>query len=321
MTLIDLHQDTARHTLDPGADLLAGYAPAHVDVPRLEAGGAQAVVWAACGIQPLDMFCLPPAETAALVIRMLSGARDLIDRSAGRLHLVRSATDLDACRAGGPIGVVLALEGADALLGSVAMLEALHALGLRVLVVTWNHRNPFAAGCRDPHDEGLLPLGRELIQRALDLGILIDLAHASPRTFAGALAVLDRPFTVSHTACAALHEHARNLSDDQLRAVAERGGVTGIMLYPPFLAPAGTRVDAATVAAHVRHAIDVAGEEAVGIGTDWDGMEALPIDLGGWEDLPRLVAALRAAGLCETAIEKVTWRNAARVLRAGLQEG
>jgi membrane dipeptidase len=316
MTLIDLHQDTPRLTVDPGVDLVAGAAAAHVDLPRLEAGGALAVVWAAC-----EEGRLAPAESAALVTRMIAGARDQITRSAGRLRLVSSAADLDACAAGGPIGVVLALEGAHSLLGSLAMLEALHALGLRVLVVTWNHRNPFAAGCRDTVDGGLTPLGRELILRASELGILIDLAHASPRTLAAGAALLDRPFMVSHTACAALHAHVRNLSDAQLRTVAERGGVVGIMLYPPFLAGPEARVDAATVAAHVRHALDVAGEEAVAIGTDLDGMNRLPMDLSGLQDLPRLVAALGAAGLSAAAIEKVTWRNAARVLRAGLREG
>jgi len=319
--VIDLHQDTPRHTIDPGVDLLAGSPAAHVDLPRLEAGGALAVVWAACGVQPEDEFSLPPTEAAALVTRMIAGARDLIARSAGRLRLVRSTADFDACLADGPIGILLALEGADALLGSLAMLESLWALGVRVLVLTWNHRNPFAAGCRDADDIGLTPLGRELVLRAAEQGMLIDLAHASPRTFDRAVALLDRPFLVSHTACAALQAHVRNLSDVQLRAVAERGGVAGIMLYPPFLAAPGARVDATTVAAHVRHAIDVAGEEAVAIGTDWDGMTGLPIDLTGWQDLPRLIDALRAVGLGAGALEKVTWRNAARVIRAGLREG
>lgn len=321
MTLIDLHQDTPRHTLDPGTDLVAGCPAAHVDLPRLEAGGALAVVWAACGIQPEDEFSLAPTESAALVMRMIGGARDLIARSSGRLRLVRSGPDLDACAAGRSIGVVLALEGAESLLGSLAMLETLHALGLRVLVVTWNHRNPFAAGCRDAVDEGLTPLGRELILRALELGILIDLAHASPRTLAAVVGLIDRPFMVSHTACAALRAHVRNLSDAQLRTVAERGGVAGIMLYPPFLGGPETPVDTATVAAHVKHAVGVAGEEGVGLGTDFDGMNDVPIGLSGFQDLSRLVDALRAAGLGEATIEKVTWRNAARVLRAGLREG
>ena len=316
MALIDLHQDTPRHTLDPDLDLLQGSGRAQVDLPRLEGGGALAVGWAAC-----DEFRLPPAESAARVTRMFVGARDLIARSGGRLRLVTRASDLDACAPGGPVGVLLALEGAHSLVGSLAMFDAYHALGLRILILTWNHRNPFASGCRDAIDEGLTPLGRELILHAQRLGVVLDLSHASPRTFVEALALLDRPFLVSHTACAALQPHPRNLTDAQMRAVADRAGVLGIMLYPPFLAGPDVPVSAATVAAHVKHAVAVAGEEAVAIGTDFDGMPVVPMDLRGFQDLPRLAAALTAIGLGAATIEKVMWRNAARVLRAGLREG
>jgi membrane dipeptidase len=316
VSFVDLHQDTPRLVHDPAIDLIAGSAAAQVDLPRLEAAGARAVVWAAC-----DDERRSAAESLAYVTGLLAGTRELIGRSNGRLRLVRGAADLEGIAPNGPVRVVLAVEGAHSLAGSLAALEALHALGLRLLVLTWNHGNPFGSGCRDEIDEGVTPLGRELIARALELGIACDLAHASPRTLAGALPLLDRPFLVSHTACAALHPHPRNLSDAQLRAVAAAGGVVGIMLYPPFLAPSGTAVTAATVAAHVRHAIEIAGEDAVALGTDFDGMNDAPVDLTGFQDLPRLCAALAAAGLSETAIEKVAWRNAERALRGALRGG
>jgi membrane dipeptidase len=313
MSWIDLHQDTPRLAAELGVDLVTGGAAAQADLPRLEAGGARAVAWAAC-----DDERRPPVESLARVVRIYAAARDTIARAGGRLRLVRAGADLDGLAPGGPVGVVLALEGAHSLGGSLGALDALHALGVRLLVLTWNHRNPFASGCRDESDEGLAPLGRELLARALELGIVCDLAHASPRTLADALPLLDRPFLVSHTACAALHAHPRNLSDAQLGAVAARGGVVGIMIYPPFLAPVGSPVSAATVAAHIRHAVDVAGSDAVALGTDFDGVDALPMDLKGFQDLPVLRAALGAAGLGEEAIEKVAWRNAERALRGGL---
>jgi membrane dipeptidase len=272
-------------------------------------------VWAAC-----DEHRRSPVESAARALRLLQAARGVVERSAGRLRLVLGAEDLPADGEPGPIGVVLGLEGAHSLGGSLEMLEALHALGVRLLGLTWNHRNPFASGCRDAVDEGLTPLGRELIARVRSLGIVLDLAHASPRALAEALDRADGPCLVSHTACAALHAHERNLSDAQLRAVAARHGLVGIMLYPPFLAPAGATVTAETVAAHVLHAVRVAGEDHVAVGTDFDGVESLPIDLTGFQDLPRLRAALGGAGLEADVIEKVTWRNARRVLREALRE-
>jgi membrane dipeptidase len=233
--------------------------------------------------------------------------------------LVRNREDWRRCRPGGPIGMILALEGAHALIGDVGLLEALHGLGLRVLTLTWNHANPFGAGCAVAPDEdtGLTPLGHELLRRAQSLGILVDLAHASPRTLAATLASARGPCLVSHTACAALRAHRRNLSDAQLRAVAAAGGLIGIALYPPFLVEEGEATPA-TVALHVRHALEVAGPAAVAMGTDFDGITRWPVGLSGLQDLAGLAAALAEAGLDAATLEAVLWRNAARVLDQGL---
>ncbi len=316
MRLIDLHQDTLARAGEPGVDLIAGAPHCHVDLPRLTAAGVRAVVWAAC-----DEFMLNAPESAARVLRMLAAGRDTVERSRGGLQIVRSRADLAHCLGGGAIGVLLAIEGGHSLLGSLEMLTSAHALGVRVLTLTWNHANPFASGCATgAADGGLTALGRELLGRANELGVVIDLAHASPRTLAAALGLVRRPFLVSHTACAALTPHRRNLSDAQLRAIAAAGGVIGIMLYPPFLASRGSAVTRATVAAHIGHAVAVAGEEAVAIGTDLDGMTELPMDVTGIESVPGLLRELERSGLAPRAIERVAWQNAARVLDAALGE-
>lgn len=314
---IDLHIDTLRHAPEQAAGLLTGWSGSHVDVPRLRQAGVGVAVWAACD----DQLRGGP-ESTARVLTMLAAGRDLVARGAGALRLVRSGEDLAACLAGEAHGILFGIEGAHALAGSLSLLDAFHALGVRVLTLTWNHANPFAQGCRlaGEADGGLRPLGRELLGRAQSLGIVVDLAHASARTLREALPYLQRPFLVSHTACRALREHPRNLSDEQLRAVAAQGGVVGITFCPAFLAEPGEAVTRATVVAHVRHALAVAGPDAVGLGSDFDGVPALPEGMPGCEALPALRDDLSRAGIPASIVEQVTTGNAQRVLRGALGE-
>ena len=151
-----------------------------------------------------------------------------------------------------------------------------------------------------------------------ELSILIDLSHASPRTLEDSLAQLSRPVTVTHTACAALCPHRRNLTDDQMRAVAATGGVIGITLCPAFLAPGGEGVTISTVVDHLQHALSVVGTEHVAIGTDFDGVTALPEGIRGVRDLPAVMAGLAARGVSAGAVAAVAGGNAWRVLRAAL---
>jgi len=315
MRFFDLHIDTLEKALAPGVDLLAGTDAATVDLPRLEESGAYGAVWAAC-----DSVHLAGAASAGYALRMIAAGRDLAARAGGRIRLVRGAADLedDAARPGGH-RMILAVEGAHSLAGSLEMLAAFHALGVRLLTLTWNHANPFASGCRTParEDHGVTPLGCELLRRSAELGIVVDLAHASAATFADALPRLHHPPLVSHTACAALHPHPRNLTDEQLKAVARAGGVVGISFIPPFLAAEGASLE--TVVAHVRHAVAVAGAEAVALGSDFDGVPSLPAGISGVGDMPRLLAALEGAGLTGAELAGLAWRNAVRVLAAGLK--
>ena len=138
-------------------------------------------------------------------------------------------------------------------------------------------------------------------------GLLLDLAHASPATFGEALALTSFPPVVSHIGARAVHDTPRNLSDDQIRAVAERGGIIGVMLAPP----ATTRPDLHEVIAHLRHIIAVGGEDTAALGSDYDGYVQTPIDVGG---LPQLTQLMLDEGWSEKRIRKVFGENFLRVL-------
>ena len=147
--------------------------------------------------------------------------------------------------------------------------------------------------------------------------VLVDLAHISARGFWSACEAhaKDTPFVVTHTGVSGVHRHWRNLDDDQIRAVARSGGVVGIMYHAPFLGdrPWAGRVD--TIARHIAHVLDVAGEDTPALGSDWDGSIITPRDMPTCLELPRLVAALLKRGLAERVIQKILGQNFLRVLR------
>ena len=215
---------------------------------------------------------------------------------------------------------------------------------MRLVIPAWDD-NAFSGSSAGPGD-GLTAEGFKLIELCQELGVMVDVSHASDAAFEQIRRLVRGPFVASHSNCRALSPAPRNLTDAQIRALADRGGVMGINLAPDFLSPEylaawdavmapAHGADAATrqklreaagpqlraiplpgldwIARHVRHAIDIGGEECIGLGGDLDGISFMPAGIDGVEDYPLIPEALAAAGLTESQIEKVCWRNMARV--------
>jgi membrane dipeptidase len=175
---------------------------------------------------------------------------------------VRKAADLVSER----VGLLFALQDGVAFSSDLSRLEILLRFGVRVIQPTYNNRNLLGDGCLEPADAGLSRRGREAVERMNALGILVDLSHCGRRTTADAIALSSRPVAFTHTGCAAVHDHPRNKTDEQLKALADKGGVAGIY-FMPYLRPKGTAT-VEDVLRHLEHALEVAGEDHVGIGTD-----------------------------------------------------
>jgi membrane dipeptidase len=252
-----------------------------------------------------------------------------------RTLLVQTAADLERVEAGERLGLVLAMEGVEPLGTSADLLDVYHALGVRIVGLTWNRRNAFADGLGEERAGGLSERGRALVSRLVELGIAIDLAHASEPTFWDVLERSgDAPVLVSHAACRTVHDTPRNVTDDQMRAIADRDGVLGMMALPLVVDPARPTVD--RLLDHVEHALDVMGAEHVALGGDFirqlvDAgiVEPAPADtllpasatladtlegLAGPEDYGTLVDALRRRGIDGGALEAILWRNLVRVI-------
>jgi membrane dipeptidase len=189
-----------------------------------------------------------------------------IDRHPEVLARVRIASDITKAKKNRRCGLVYGVQDGVAFETDLARLADLHALGLRVVQPTYNRRNLLGDGCLEPANAGLSRSGVTAIERMNELGILVDLSHCGRQTAADAIRVSKKPVAFTHTGCQALADHPRNRTDEEMRAVAEKGGVSGIY-FMPYLSE-GRQPTAADIVRHIEHMVLVAGEDHVSIGTD-----------------------------------------------------
>lgn len=295
----------ARHARPPLPRAAFG---GHLDLPRMREGGM--------GGQFFGLVSLPVARSG--LARAIDEQIDLLDSLVAahpeRVRKARTAADIERARADGAIGALLGIEGAHALEGDLDRVDHFAHRGVRYLGLLHFSSNEagypaYGKGRRD--GEGLTRWGKELVRRCEERGVLVDLAHINREGFLDACRIARRPVIVSHTGVSGAHPHWRNIDDDQLRAVADLGGVIGIIFVPGYLGGGG--IDA--VVRHIEHVTRVAGEDAPALGSDWDGMVVPTPALRDASCLPRLTDALLAAGLSERAIGKLLRENVMRILR------
>lgn len=196
-----------------------------------------------------------------------------IERYPQALRRVRSVAQLRDAKRTARLGIIYGFQDAVPVDRDLGRLQLFSDLGVKVIQLTYNVRNLVGDGCLEPANAGLSNYGREMVARMNELGILVDLSHCGQRTTADGIAASAGPVAISHSGCAAVAAHPRSKRDEELRALAERGGVVGIYLMP-FLSP-GRVPTAADVVAHIEHAVQVCGEDHVGIGSD---LSVTPID-------------------------------------------
>jgi membrane dipeptidase len=304
--VIDLHVDSLLWPRDLETEREGG----HVDFPRMRAGGLDAVAFTVptrffgvAGLKALhDLW--PVASWFSPWERL----RRQIEKT-GSWKSAALATDPAAIRENAKAGTLSyfhGIEGAHALEGNLSRVSELRTRG--VLFIGLVHlRDNEIGGSSSGSDRGLSELGRELVAAMNEAGVLVDLAHASPRTFAEAIELTRLPPIVSHTGVRAVHDTWRNLSDDQIREVAGRGGVVGVMVAPPALSEPS--LDEAL--RHIEHVIAIGGEDSVAIGSDFDGYVEPPIDASR---LPALTELLLRRGHSEARVRKFLGENVLRVL-------
>jgi membrane dipeptidase len=245
----------------------------------------------------------------------------------GDARLVLDLADLDASLDDGRLGLILHIEGAEAIGENLEELELWYAAGLRSLGPVWSRPNRFGSGVRFKFPStpdtgpGLTAAGRGLVKRCAELGIAVDLSHLTEGGFWDVAHELQAPLIASHSCAHALVPASRNLTDAQIRAVAESGGLVGInfevsMIRPDSLRDAGTPLS--RIAEHVRYVANLVGVEHVALGSDWDGA-TMPAAVTTARGLPELIETLRADGYTEAELAQIAHGNWRRVLSAAWQ--
>ena len=218
---------------------------------------------------------------------------------------VRTAAGMARAQREHKLGIILSFESAEMFGGQLSSLEVFRGLGVRVMQLSYNRTSPVAAGVMEPNAGGLTALGREAVREMNRLGIAVDLSHANPATTADVLALSSMPPVMTHAGCAAVHAHPRNKTDEQLRGLAAKGGVVGIYELP-YLSASPHQPTTDDYMAHLLHALGVAGEEHVGIGSDV-GIEPFDSSPAGMADFSRELAERRAAGLSAPEEDRPTF--------------
>jgi membrane dipeptidase len=314
--VVDLHADTPS-LMRVGYDFGKRHHPplpraafgVHVDLPRMKDGGQAAQMFG------LVSFPYRKKGLAAVIHKQIDLVEKTATRLADELVIARSADDLVAAHRAGKRSALLSIEGAHALEGDLANAEVFARRGVRslgLLHFTVNEVGAPAYGKGSDRDRGLTDFGRDLVDELDRLGVLVDLAHINRGGFLEAAARTRKPPIVSHTGVAGVQPHWRNIDDDQIRAVADKGGCIGVIFAPRYLGADG--VD--RVVEHLLHIRDIGGDETPALGSDWDGLVTPPSDLRDPRDLPVLTQALLDRGVPAEAIKKMLGGNVLRVLAA-----
>jgi len=268
---------------------------ARIDIPALRAAGVNAMV---ASIYAMEFPFLPAHLHFENALADLRAIERLTRCYADDLVLVRSGGDLDAARQSGRVGLIVALEGAHALGSDIARLETLHESGLRSLQPAhWLHNACVKANWSWwGRGQPLMEFGREVVKRANELGILLDVAHMSSRALRDVFELADGPVICSHAGARALCNAKRNLFDEEIRALAATGGVLGMTFYPFYLRRFSPLATLGRMVEHIDHVVQLVGPEHVGLGSDYNGAPAIICGLRDYRGLPEFVERLLARG-------------------------
>lgn len=314
MPFIDLHCDTISRILalrraGTAADLRRGPG-LDVDLEQLRRCGALLQCFALF----VDLHAIPDAGPWAELEALADCWQKELEQNRDWIRPVYCAADLTRAEQEGRLGALLTVEEGGVCQGSLEKLHRLHEMGVRLVTLTWNYKNEL--GHPNGQAGGLTETGFAFVEEMERLHMLVDVSHLSDDGFWDVCRCAKRPFLASHSSCRALYPHRRNLSDEMLRALADRGGLVGVNFYAGFLT-GGTRTPTEAIVRHLRHLIDVGGVALAALGSDFDGIDT-PLDLGRSGELTALAEALDQAGFRGEEIEAVCWRNAFRFLREGL---
>ena len=356
---IDLHADSIQRAVDEGLDLGQRLSDGHFDTARAKDGGLDAQffsIW----VEP-ELFGGGGKRAMERADKQIAAVRTLIDRYPQTWELATNAADIRRAAADGKLAALLGLEGGYAIDERLENVGRYYQMGVRYMSPAWTVSTSWAGSCGDEvgRTRGLNEFGKQVVREMNRLGIMVDVSHVSDPTFWDIVNTSTKPAIATHSACRAIVDVPRNLTDEMIRALARTDGVVCVIFYPAFIEPGWNEkkkqvdveiaplvqrasneekgdiahkklardrvrreefakrlpsVSIARIVDHIDHIVALVGIDHVGIGSDFDGVQALPTELQSVADLPNLTAELLRRGYSEGDIDKILGGNVLRVM-------
>jgi membrane dipeptidase len=307
--VIDLHNDVCEKMIN-GYQIGIRHTTDNSDIPRFRDGGVDAQMFA-IWVNPI------PQDTGYynLSMAMIDTFTNQVSRNSAFIAQARTTDEIGQVNSSGKLAGILAVEGGHAIENDLENLKAYYAKGARYFTITWNNSTAWATSAKDPQSatKGLSEFGKQVIRTLDSLGMIIDVAHTGIKTIQDILAITKNPIIDSHCGVYKLRNHYRNLKDDQIDSIANRGGVIGVVFYTDFLAASKVTID--TVIKHIDYIKNLVGIDYVAIGSDFDGGITPPVGLEDVSKLPALTLALLKHGYSPSDVKKILGENYLRVFK------
>lgn len=298
---IDAHCDTMSVLLDSKKVLKNN--ECHIDLKRMPKGTTQ--IFAAF-IAP-DYYDAPMKRAEAIIGKLKKETA----KKTNKIEFCTNEEERQAALGAKNCAAFASLEGGEPI-QSLEDVAHLHELGIRFVTLTWNAANQLAGGVES--SEGITPFGRTVVRELEKHGMITDVSHLNDRSFWDVMRVSNWPVIASHSCSRSVRNHPRNLTDEQFRAICQRGGVVGINFYTKFL-NGRKKADIRNILKHIDHFLKIGGENHIGLGSDFDGVATLPKEIEGVQDMPKLEEAFREHGYSEKLIKKIMYGNFERIFR------
>lgn len=308
--VFDLHCDTAYALLGEKFDNVGSLRKnnLHIDLERAAALNGYAQCFA-CYTSPLEKL---PANLSVIGLfeREMATILRETDANSDLIQVAYSAKEISDNIKNGKMSAILTIEGPAGIDYNEELLEDLYNIGFRITTLCWNEQNPLTGSCVT--GGGLSEQGRAYVKEAQRVGMAIDVSHISDEGFWDIINITTKPVIASHSNSRAVWNHPRNLTDDMYLAICKTGGTVGINLYNDFL---GNNATIDTVCDHILHFLQIAGtDKHISLGSDFDGIDQMPVGITGIQDYSKLADRLLELGLSDTTVNNIFWNNALGVI-------
>jgi membrane dipeptidase len=306
--LVDMHNDLLTETVD-GYDWSVKNKTKHTDIPRLIEGGVN-VQFLAAWISPRKKYHYQKA------MELVERFNVNVEKNKSKIGQATNYKEIIKLHQEGKIAFVLCLEGGSVIENSIEKLKEFYSHGARYMTITWNNDLEWATAAKSTNSnkKGLSTFGKKVIKTMDSLGMIIDVAHTGVKTIEDILKTTKNPIIASHSGAYAINPHYRNLTDEQIVAIAESGGVIGINFCAWFLSPTRTAT-VKDIVDHIDYIVELVGVDHVGLGSDYDGISSVPKGMENVSKYPLITKTLLERGYSEKDIKKILGGNILRVIK------